>query len=157
MSGRRTAQIVVIGEFDLLNRDRLDSTVRQIIADGYANVQMDLSQVTFMDVSIVHALIRCWDQAAEQGCRLRVVDPSPTAQLILTATGTGAVLCPDDPGDPGAMPAYRRTVVGRQANRTDPSIEALRATAELTIAKAREVMDESRRLLDSKRPRTPDQ
>lgn len=154
MSDRGTAHLYAIGEFDLLNSRTLEIAVRESLADGFTTALVDLGQVSFMDVSVVHALIRCWDRAAEHGAVVAVVNPSPTAVMILDACGTRKVLCPDWAAEiPLHRTVNRRTVIGRQPVTPDVSVAAVLEACELAIARANQVTEQSRRILELRRRR----
>jgi anti-anti-sigma factor len=103
MTDQGTARLYAVGEFDTLNSRLLEASIRQALADGFSPVLLDFSRVAFMDVSVVHALVRSWDVAAEHGCILRIVDPSEAASLILDASGTRPILSPDQAAEDAAV------------------------------------------------------
>jgi anti-anti-sigma regulatory factor len=139
---------------DLLNSRVLETDARQAVAGGFSGVLLDFNEVTFIDASVVPALVRCWDIAAEHGCITRIVNPSHPAALILEAARTRGVLTPHAPADrvSARAPQVRRAVIGRQTTAPDPSVTTLVESAELANARAREVVERSRHLFDAKRP-----
>jgi anti-anti-sigma factor len=56
--------VFLTGEYDLSNVDALDKALRKALADETASCLLDLSEVTFMDSTVIHALIR-WSKEAQ--------------------------------------------------------------------------------------------
>jgi anti-anti-sigma factor len=52
------------GEYDLSNVDALNDALQKLLSDETASCLLDLSAVTFMDSTVVHALIR-WSKEAQ--------------------------------------------------------------------------------------------
>lgn len=56
--------VSLAGEYDLSNVDALDKALRKVLSDETASCLLDLSGVTFMDSTVIHALIR-WSKEAQ--------------------------------------------------------------------------------------------
>jgi len=56
--------VVVTGERDLSNVDDLNDAVRTVLSDETSSCLVDLSGLTFMDSTVVHALVR-WSKEAQ--------------------------------------------------------------------------------------------
>src|SRR5215510_14181294 len=74
------------GDVDLRARDRVVSTVIDLLADEKV-VIADLSGVTFLDSSGVSALIQARKAATRLGRHFSVRSASPPAARVLTVTG----------------------------------------------------------------------
>lgn len=77
------AHLKVDGELDLATCGRLEVAVRDAVRDGCRQVTLDLSGVTFMDSSGLHALSGSRRTVRAAGGRLRVVSLSPAVERIL--------------------------------------------------------------------------
>jgi anti-anti-sigma factor len=75
--------ILLEGELDLATAERLELAVRQSVADDCLQVSLDLSGVTFMDCSGLHALSACRRLLRTAGGRLRIVALSASVERIL--------------------------------------------------------------------------
>jgi anti-anti-sigma factor len=63
----RQGNIVTVaprGEFDLANVDNLDATLKDVLQSDTTSCLLDLSGVTFLDSSVLHALVR-WSKEAQ--------------------------------------------------------------------------------------------
>lgn len=93
--GRRCDPPVVRvgGELDLSDRDALVAVVRSVLdtwprpAGTEAEVQLDLSGVSFMDCAGLSAVLRATRVAAEQSVALRVVERSRAVSRLLELAG----------------------------------------------------------------------
>jgi anti-anti-sigma factor len=56
--------VSLAGEYDLSNVGDLDDALQEVLSDETASCLLDLSGVTFMDSTVVHALIR-WSKEAQ--------------------------------------------------------------------------------------------
>jgi anti-anti-sigma factor len=56
--------VKVIGEFDLSNVDGLDDALQKVLSDDTRSCLLDLSEVTFIDSTVVHSLVR-WSKEAQ--------------------------------------------------------------------------------------------
>ena len=56
--------VCLAGEYDLSNVDALDKALQEVFSDETASCLLDLSEVTFMDSTVVHALVR-WSKEAQ--------------------------------------------------------------------------------------------
>ncbi|HZM81456.1 MAG TPA: STAS domain-containing protein [Candidatus Limnocylindrales bacterium] len=87
-----TAVLRPRGEFDLANRRELDTAIHDAVISGYGQVIVDLSEVTFIDASVIHTLLRNQRLAESRGRRLNLVNAAATAALILRALHIGLPL-----------------------------------------------------------------
>jgi anti-sigma B factor antagonist len=79
--------VTVTGEIDLSNVADLDDALQNALSGASTSCLLDLSEVTFMDSSVVHALIR-WSKEAQVSARdgLAIMvgrDTEPTRVLSL--------------------------------------------------------------------------
>jgi anti-anti-sigma factor len=83
--------LTVVGEFDLSNVDRLDEALSNVFSENAAaSCLLDLSEVTFMDSSVVRALVR-WSKEVQVSDRealaIMVGGRDTPAAKILTLIG----------------------------------------------------------------------
>ncbi|WP_250030461.1 STAS domain-containing protein [Paractinoplanes maris] len=129
-SDGRHALLSARGDFDRDNRNTLIATVESAFVDGHTDVALDVARVTFIDASVVNALVNCEEDARVQGRTLSLLNCNPLIERILVATGTFTALCGRRRGGEGSR---RRPV--RSPGRS-----------EAVIARAYEVLAVSRRV-----------
>ena len=56
--------VAVKGEYDMSNVDTLNEAQQKVLSDETASCLLDLSDVTFMDSSVVHSVVR-WSKEAQ--------------------------------------------------------------------------------------------
>lgn len=136
------------GEYDLSNVDDLNEALRQSLLDETTSCLLDLSELEFMDSSVIHALVRwCNDVQLSEREALAIVsgDDATAASRILDAVGLRTRL-PVFSSPENAMTAL---LEGQQA-REERSLEWL-TDAELESARdqaRRASEDAGRRLRD---------
>lgn len=82
--------VEVVGEVDVANAELLCDAVEA--ADDASLVLVDLRRSTFVDLPTLSLLLRCSQRRAASGKDLLVVDPPPSGEKILAATGLGQQL-----------------------------------------------------------------
>ena len=88
-----TIRLGLAGDVDLATEPALwDAIEKAVAADGITLVVVDLAEVTFMDCFGMSALIRGAWLAADHGSRLRVVNATGIALIVLQTTGVAAIL-----------------------------------------------------------------
>lgn len=86
-------RIGVAGDVDLATEPALwDALKKAVLADGIDVVILDLAETTFMDCYGMSALIRGARLAADHGRRLRVVNATGIALIVLRTCGVLAIL-----------------------------------------------------------------
>jgi anti-sigma B factor antagonist len=80
-----TNVVAVAGELDLASVGRFRSSIEAAFTDAAELVVADLSEVTFMDSSGVHALVGARSRAAAHGVRFVVVPADEIWHLFRTA------------------------------------------------------------------------
>jgi anti-anti-sigma factor len=70
----------------------LDVQLEPFQSDGVSEILLDLREVTFIDSSGLHALIRASERAEDAGKRLVVTGLGPLARRVLEITGTEHLL-----------------------------------------------------------------
>ena len=99
VEGSRAA-VKLSGECDLAARE--ECTAVLLAAVGAAQlVTVDLSGVTFLDSSGVHALVTAYRAAQERGGRLGVAGADGMVAHVLEITGVGGLLSPQDGANDG--------------------------------------------------------
>lgn len=83
------------GELDLAVAGRLESRLRELAGDRY-HVQLDLSQLEFMDSSGIRAVIAALNNSRSDGWQL-TINPQLTDQVrrVIEITGITGFLWPD--------------------------------------------------------------
>jgi anti-anti-sigma factor len=56
--------LAVAGEYDMSNVDTLNDALQKVLSDETTGCLLDLSEVTFMDSSVIHTLVR-WSKEAQ--------------------------------------------------------------------------------------------
>jgi anti-sigma B factor antagonist len=88
-SGQDLARVRLIGEMDMSEEQRFaDVVTNGVIADTPATVELDLSELRFMDSSGLRALLQARNTAEDLGVRLVLDDPQPTIRKVLEITLT---------------------------------------------------------------------
>ena len=89
--GKLTAH--VLGEIDHRGaagiRSTIDDTVRQ---ENCEHLVLDLSGVDFMDSSGLGLILGRYNSAKSMGKGFSVINPSPSAERILSAAGAGRII-----------------------------------------------------------------
>lgn len=83
--------VTLSGELDLLSAPSLGDTLAEAGRGSVAMI-VDLSQLTFMDSSGLHALLTARGRLAEAGCRLVLLRGDHQVQRLFELTGVDAVL-----------------------------------------------------------------
>ncbi|GAA2343106.1 STAS domain-containing protein [Dactylosporangium salmoneum] len=96
IDGQR-ARVAMSGECDLSSREECTATLMAAVGAAPA-VVVDLSALTFLDSSGVHALVTAHRAALAKGGRLSVVNPSGMVAHVLDLTGVGELLQPSRAG-----------------------------------------------------------
>lgn len=88
-------RIALVGELDLAVAGRLSSRLDQL-ADGWTRARLDLSQLEFMDLSGVRALMRAVQPRNQQREQLLEIghDTTPIVRRVIDLVGAGPVLWP---------------------------------------------------------------
>lgn len=87
--------MAVAGELDLASTRELEARLRQgDVADS--DLDMDLSELSFIDASGLHALVTAQRGAVQRGHRLSVTRTSPPLERLLALTGARDLLGPAD-------------------------------------------------------------
>jgi anti-anti-sigma factor len=74
--------VSLTGEYDLSNVDALNDTMQKVLSDETASCLLDLSGVTFMSSTLVHAVVR-WSKEAQ-------VSEGEALAIMVGGTGTPA-------------------------------------------------------------------
>jgi anti-sigma B factor antagonist len=84
--GLRT--LTVNGEIDLVTAARFEAELEAVISEAHSPADVDLSGVTFIDSSGLHALLRAREHVAGTEVRLVLVNPSKACLKVLEVTDT---------------------------------------------------------------------
>jgi anti-anti-sigma factor len=88
--GRHTLQCS--GELDLAVAAELETTVLGLCGEGVSGIELDLSQLTFMDSSGLRVVLSAQELCAEHGYDFLVRGGSGQVKRLLELTGTTDVL-----------------------------------------------------------------
>ena len=86
------AVITLSGELDAYNAPELRSTFERVLETEPAVVVIDLTSVTFLDSTVLGAIVGLLRRVREQGGELRTVLPDTTARRIFEITNLVAAL-----------------------------------------------------------------
>ncbi|SCL44751.1 anti-anti-sigma factor [Micromonospora citrea] len=78
--------VVLSGEIDMQGAARLQNLLHAAVRAADV-VQVDTAEVSFIDSSVISALVVARNTAARAGRRLAVVNPSPQVHRVLDVTG----------------------------------------------------------------------
>lgn len=99
--GRHT--LLLSGELDLAVAAGLEAVILGLCGEGVSSVELDLSQLTFMDSTGLRAVLRAQELCAEHGYDFLVTPGRGQVQRLLELTGTTDVLpLADAPPSPPA-------------------------------------------------------
>ena len=100
LDGHGAATIRIAGELDLVAGDLVIDAVAIAIGalagptGGEAEVQLDLSEVSFIDCVGLSSLLRARRSATSHGCTLRIGAMAPAVRRLLELSGTLEILSP---------------------------------------------------------------
>jgi anti-anti-sigma factor len=89
-NGRHT--LLLTGELDLAVAAELEATIRGLSGEGVSGIELDLSQLTFMDSSGLRVLLSAQALCAESGYDFLVIPGGGQVQRLLELTGTAEIL-----------------------------------------------------------------
>jgi anti-sigma B factor antagonist len=84
-AGDRPCIVRADGEFDLSNASELGSVLEKELGQG--DVVLELSGITFMDSSVIAAIVKSRNLAIELNRTLRIREPSSVALRLLGLVG----------------------------------------------------------------------
>jgi anti-anti-sigma factor len=90
------ATIEIEGELDMQGTARLKDELRKVLTDGIDVVEIDASQVRFVDSAGLTALLAAQAAAAEAGAAFRVAGASAQFARVVNLAGLGDLLLPAD-------------------------------------------------------------
>ncbi|MFF4273465.1 STAS domain-containing protein [Streptomyces sp. NPDC001536] len=86
------ALITLAGEIDLATAPLVRTALAACVSDGIRTVDVDLTAVTFCDVSGLNAFLAASRLATEAGATLRLHYPPPVLARMIEITGAGFLL-----------------------------------------------------------------
>jgi anti-anti-sigma factor len=85
---REAVRVVVAGELDLSNTDRLRETLLDALRTYRPTaLELDLAGVGFIDSSAINTLVRVRNAALELNCRVVIVAMQPFVRRVLAVIG----------------------------------------------------------------------
>ncbi|MEV8018839.1 STAS domain-containing protein [Streptomyces sp. NPDC086554] len=106
---RSRALITLAGEIDLETAPLVSASLRECLYGGVRSIDVDLTAVTFCDMSGLNAFLRASAQATTAGGALRLHHPSPELRRILALTGCTVLLSVPPARRTTGTPAPRRS------------------------------------------------
>jgi anti-sigma B factor antagonist len=90
---RERVVVVPVGELDLATTAELDRQVAELLESGFRHVVVDLAELSFLDSTGVHLLIRWSRRAADDGWTFEVTPGDGAVERVLDLTGVRGLLC----------------------------------------------------------------
>lgn len=82
------------GELDTLSVPVLRQTVDTLYGNGCFQINLDLTELTFIDSSGLGALVAVWRRCQSEAGRATVVNPSEAVRRLMDMTGIARFLIP---------------------------------------------------------------
>lgn len=112
--------VALTGELDLVAAGSLVELFSAVLAGpGLDRVEVDVAQVSFLDLAGVRALLRAHELATEQGVLLCVRNPQPHIAWLLQATGAAEQLLTHPDAEPVGAAALDVSASPRGGSVTD--------------------------------------
>jgi anti-anti-sigma factor len=108
---RSRALITLAGEIDLETVPLVSASLRECLYEGTCTIDIDLTAVTFCDVSGLNAFLHASWQATTAGA-LQLHHPPPSLRRILTLTGCAFLLDGTPSNRTGRAPTARVSSAG---------------------------------------------
>jgi anti-sigma B factor antagonist len=103
-SESRSPTLVVQGELDLAAKPDLLTCFEGVLATGPSTLNVDLSEVSFIDSAALGVLVDAYHQLRDRDGRLVVTAASPFVRRSLEITGLAPYFLADGPGPDTANP-----------------------------------------------------
>jgi anti-sigma B factor antagonist len=87
-----TPVIRLAGDLDIATSPRLIAAVRELVANGHGQIELDCSQIEFVDSAGVRALIVSRNETSRRGIRFDLMATSRAMSRVLDMTGLSALL-----------------------------------------------------------------
>ncbi|MFI0240430.1 STAS domain-containing protein [Streptomyces sp. NPDC016845] len=105
---RSRALITLAGEIDIETVPLVSGSLRECLYGGTCTIDIDLTGVTFCDMSGLNAFLRAHKQATRAGGALRLHHPPPSLRQILTLADCAFLLNSTPASRTGIAPAAWR-------------------------------------------------
>lgn len=89
---RDHVRVVAVGDIDMSTAPALAAQLDELYAAGWAEVAVDLSEVTFIDSTAIHVLVDTQRRVAMRGADLWILDASDIVMRVLELTGVEELL-----------------------------------------------------------------
>ncbi len=86
------ACLVLSGELDLANVAQTDARLKGLLRSGTRTIDVDLQDVTFLDLTTLRVLLKTDDLLRARGGHLQLVNASSRVQRLLRVTRTEHLL-----------------------------------------------------------------
>lgn len=85
-----TSLVLVSGEVDVSNAQELGDILDEALAEGPTVIDVDLSQVPYIDSTGIGILVKSAHLAADKNCTFTVSHPQSNVLRVLTLLGVGS-------------------------------------------------------------------
>ena len=113
------ASIALRGELDMATIPDLEGHLAPFESNGVSAIMLDMRELTFIDSTALHSLVRARERAKTNGQRLILVGARPSARRLFEITRTGYLL--DDQDAAGVLSQF----VGSMTREAGQSLAAL--------------------------------
>lgn len=112
------ASLALHGELDIATVPIVEDRLAHVEGVGVAVIMLDLRELTFIDSTGLHALLRARDRATSNGHRLVLVDASQSTRRLLELTRTEFLL--DDAEAVSDLDGFTRAEPSGAGREVDP-------------------------------------
>jgi len=95
LTARRVSEgyflVALTGEWDLYNQPEVDSKLQEAVAAGEQLIVVDLSEATYIDSSVLGALVGARERLKAGGGEVAIVTADPQMRKIFEITGLDGV------------------------------------------------------------------
>jgi anti-sigma B factor antagonist len=88
----QTQILMLDGEFDLTTAPKLEQAIDDALDSGRRNLVVDLRGVSFLDGTMLHALVRGWALLLGHDRRFALIRPNPLVWRTFVLTGLSRAL-----------------------------------------------------------------
>jgi anti-sigma B factor antagonist len=91
-AGERAQVFVLEGEFDMSSAPRFVEAVDDALDSGRPDLIVDLTDVSFLDSTMLQAIIRAYDRAGARASRFALIRPQPSVWRVFVLTSLSTIL-----------------------------------------------------------------
>jgi anti-sigma B factor antagonist len=87
LADEQTEVLVLDGAFDLVTAPKFEQAIDDAVNSGRRNLVLDLRRVSFLDGTMLRALVRSWARLLGNDRRFALVRPNPLVWRTFVLTG----------------------------------------------------------------------